>query len=172
VLITADTESSAFFDHAAPVLSAFGFTATLCVATDRVGKPGKMTWDQLRQLGEAGFTIGCRGRLGQSLIRRQGSRSFENDFAEIEAELRQAKQAVERHVGIACTVLAYPQGRTNDLLAAMAAKIGFSLAFVQSAGENSFFGNRFAIHRVVIDKRFSPGEFTQMLTTMVAVDLH
>ncbi|WP_419660117.1 polysaccharide deacetylase family protein [Desulfosarcina variabilis] len=171
VLITADTESSAFFDQAVPVLKSFGFTATLFVATARVGKAGNMTWEQLQKLNHAGFAIGCRGQDGRSLTPGLGRRSLEANFAKIETELRQAKKAVEDHLEDTCTVLAYPQGHTNDLLSAMAAKIGFSLAFVQSEGENPFFANRFAIHRLVIDRRLDPDEFTQMLTTRVAVDL-
>jgi peptidoglycan/xylan/chitin deacetylase (PgdA/CDA1 family) len=172
VLITADTESRAFFDQAVPVLNSFGFTATLFVATTRVGKPGNMTWAQLQQLHNAGFSIGCRGQDGRSLTRSLGRRPLKANFAKVETELRQAKKTIEDQLGDACTVLAYPQGHTNDLLAAMAAKLGFSLAFVQIAGENPFFASRFAIHRMVIDRHLDPGEFTRMLTTMVAVDLH
>jgi peptidoglycan/xylan/chitin deacetylase (PgdA/CDA1 family) len=172
VLITADTESLTFFNRVVPILNAFGFTATLCVATERVGKSGNMTWDQLQQLHAAGFSIGCRGRHGRSLTRRPSGQSLENYFNTIEADLRQAKKTVERHLGTACTVLAYPHGHSNDLVAATAAKLGFSAAFVQSTGENPFFGSRFGIHRLVIDSRVGPGQFTEMLTTMVAVDLH
>ena len=172
VLITADTESRAFFDQAVPVLQSFGFTATLFVATARVGEPGNMTWAQLQTLHDAGFSIGCRGQDGRSLIHGFSRRALKANFARIEAELRQAKKTVEDQLGDGCTVLAYPQGHTNDLIAAMAAKLGFSLAFVQTAGENPFFASRFAIHRLVIDRHLGPGEFTRMLTTMVAVDLH
>ena len=172
VLITVDTEALTFFEQAVPVLTSFGFTATVCVATSRIGKPGNMTWNQLQQLHDVGFSVGCRGRDGRSLSHRGGSRSLKKDFNKIKAELEQAKKTIEGHLGEACTVLAYPQGHTNDLLAAMAAKLGFSLAFLQSAGENPFFGSRFGVHRLVIDRRLDPGEFTQMLTTMVEVDLH
>ena len=172
VLITADTESLTFFDQAVPLLKSYGFTATLCVATERVGKAENMTWDQLQQLHEAGFSIGCRGRDGRSLTRRQGGQSLETYFNSIEADLLEARKTVEHHLGVACTVLAYPHGHSNDLVAAMAAKLGFSLAFVQSAGTNPFFGNRFGIHRLVIDGPVGPGEFTQMLTTMVAAELN
>ena len=170
-LITADTESSLFFDRMIPVLRSFGFTATLFVATDRVGKPGNMTWDQLRLLHETGFAIGCRGASGRALVTRQGNRFLKDDFARIESELQAAKQAVEQHVGSTCTVLAYPVGSANDLVAAMAAKLGFSLAFNQSVGENPFFGDRFGIHRIVIDKPVHPGDFTRMLTTLITADL-
>lgn len=170
-LITADTESALFFDHMIPVLRSFGFTATLFVAVDQVGKPGNMTWDQLRLLDETGFTIGCRGASGRALVPRQGSKFLEDDFSRIESELQAAKQAVEQHIGSTCTVLAYPVGSANDLVAAMAAKLGFSLAFDQSAGENPFFGDRFGVHRIVIDKPIRPGEFTRMLTTLITADL-
>lgn len=171
VLITADTESSVFFDHMVPALRSFGFTATLFVATDRVGKPGNMTWNQLRLLHEAGFAIGCRGASGRALVPRQGNRFLEDDFTRIENELQAARQAVKQHVGSVCTALAYPVGSANDLVPAMAAKLGFSLAFTRSAGENPFFGDRFSVHRLLIDKPVCPGDFTRMLTTLITADL-
>jgi hypothetical protein len=131
-----------------------------------------MTWDQLRQLSEAGYCIGSRARVGRLSTRGRSDASLKNDFSTIEADLSQAKQTVEHHLGSACTVLAYPDSHTNDLIAAIAAKLGFSAAFVQTAGENPFFGSRFEIHRLVIDSRMGPEQFTELLTTMVAVDLY
>lgn len=172
VLITADTDSHTFNDVAAPVMTALGFTATVFVAADRVNEKGAMTWNQLKLLGKAGFTIGCRGRLGRSLIRRKKGQSFKNNFYWIESELRYAKKKMEAHLGQPCRFLAYPQGRTNNLVSAMAAKIGFSAAFGLSPGDTPFFANRFSIHRTVIDHRIGLDQFGSRLNTFIAADLN
>lgn len=172
VLITADTDSIAFYDQAAPVLKALGFTATVFVAAEQVGGQGAMTWNQLKQLRNAGFSIGCRGRYGRSLTRRKKGQSFETNFKWIESDLRQAKKEIETQLGEPCLFLAYPQGRTNNLISAMAANIGFSAAFSLSPGGTSFFANRFGIHRTPIDIQMNQDRFGNLLTTTIAADLN
>lgn len=172
VLITADTDSPTFNDVAAPVLTALGFTATVFVAADRVNEKGAMTWNQLKQLVEEGFTIGCRGRFGRSLTRRKKGQSFKANFHWIESELQYAKNKMETNLEQPCRFLAYPRGRTNQLVSAMAAKIGFSAAFKLSPGDTPFFANRYGIHRTVIDHRTDLDKFSSRLNTLIAADLN
>jgi peptidoglycan/xylan/chitin deacetylase (PgdA/CDA1 family) len=172
VLITADTEALSFMDNAVPILKALGFTAVLFVATDRVGGPESMSWDQLKQLQMSGYTIGCRGRSGQSLLHQKGGRLLESDFSAIEAELQSAKKTIEGQLTTPCTMLAYPEGDSSNVIGAVAAKLGFSAAFVRSAGENPFFGGPFGIHRTVIDGQMNAKRFAKILTTMVMADLN
>jgi peptidoglycan/xylan/chitin deacetylase (PgdA/CDA1 family) len=172
VLITVDTESRAFLEQAVPILNSHGFTATVFVATERVGEKGAMSWDQLRQLQLAGFTVGCRGKYGRALTRRKKGQSLEANFVWIESELRQAKSTIETQLGRPCRLLAYPQGKTSSLLAAMAAKLGFSAAFGRSPGETPFFAARYQIHRTSIDSQSPPDQFGSRLTTFKKADLN
>jgi peptidoglycan/xylan/chitin deacetylase (PgdA/CDA1 family) len=172
VLITADTESKVFLEQAVPILKALGFRATLFVASEQVGEKEAVSWEQLRQLQRAGFTIGCRGKYGRALTRRKKGQSFRTNFVWIESELRQAKTQIETQLGRPCRFLAYPQGKTNTLLAAMAAKLGFSAAFSRSPGDTPFFAARFNIHRTAIDSQTPPDRFGSRLTTFVKADLN
>jgi peptidoglycan/xylan/chitin deacetylase (PgdA/CDA1 family) len=172
VLITLDTEALTFIDLALPILNALGFTATLFVATDRIGKEASMTWHHLQQVRDAGFTIGSRGHDDRSLTDRQPGQAFEVYFKAIEANLQAARDRITHHLGSPPPVLAYPDGPDSDLMAAMAAKLGFSSAFVNVSGENPFFGGRFRIHRHRIDRRLTPEAFHARLTSRVDVDLN
>ena len=131
-----------------------------------------MTWDQIRQLHEEGFSIGCRGLNGRSLMRRKKGQSFQANFNWIASELRQAKQMIETELGQPCRYLAYPEGRSNGLVAAMAARLGFSAAFNQLPGSTPFFADRFEIHRHRIDRAMAPEQFGNLLTTTMAMDLN
>ncbi len=172
VLITADTESRVFIEQAVPILKALGFRATLFVASEQVGEKGSVSWEQLRQLQRAGFTVGCRGKNGRALTRRKKGQSFRTNFVWIESELRQAKTQIEIQLGRPCRFLAYPQGKTNNLLAAMAAKLGFSAAFNRSPGNTPFFADRFNIHRTVVDIQSPPDRFGRRITTFIKADLN
>jgi len=170
-LVTADTDSLSFYELAAPTLREFGLTATIFIAADNIGRNGAMTWDQIRQLHKEGFTIGCRGRNGRSLIRQKKGQSFQANFNWIASELRQAKQKIEAELGEPCRYLAYPEGRSNRLVAAMAAKLGFSAAFNRLPGSTPFFGDRFSIHRNRIDLSMAPDQLGKRLTTTMTMDL-
>jgi peptidoglycan/xylan/chitin deacetylase (PgdA/CDA1 family) len=172
VLITFDTASLSLYRIGIPILRELGFTATVFVATDGVGGKDAMTWNQIIQLNKDGFTIGCGGRSGQSLTRRTRGQASKTDFNAIESELRLARQAIEVHLDEACLFLAYPQGDTNSLLSAMAAKLGFAAAFTRRSGDNPFFTDRYGIHRTPISHGMNIEQFSQRLTTRITADLH
>jgi peptidoglycan/xylan/chitin deacetylase (PgdA/CDA1 family) len=172
VLITFDTASRSLFEIGIPLLKELGFTATVFVATTVVGDKKAMTWDQIKQLHRDGFTIGCRGRSGRSLTHRTSGQTFENYFKWVEAELRLARRAIETHLNAPCLFLAYPQGHTDSLVSAMAAKLGFSAAFLLKPGDNPFFTDRYGIHRTFISRGMNMERFSQRLTTRITADLN
>lgn len=172
VLITFDTASLGLYQNGIPILRELGFTATVFVATNRVGDRDAMTWDQIRQLHENGFTIGCGGQSGRSLIHRAKGQSFISYFNRVESEMRLARQAIETYLNEPCLFLAYPQGDTSHLVAAMAAKLGFAAAFIRQAGDNPFFADRYGLHRYPINHGMSLEQFGQRLTTRIKADLN
>lgn len=172
VLISFDTASQRLYDIGVPILREHGFTATFFVATARVGSKGAMSWNQIKQLHDAGHTIACRGRSGRSLTRRTSGQAFSAYFKSVESELRLARETIERHLDTPCLFLAYPRGGSSRLVSAMVAKMGFSAAFVLEPGENPFFADRFSIHRTVIDSRTSLEQFGTTLSTSIKADLN
>lgn len=172
VLITLDTESRAFLDQVVPILERLGFTATIFVATDRVGAEGAVTWDQLRWLRQAGFSIGARGRHGRSLTRHRNQTTPKAHFDWVAAELRLARQSLEARLAESHPLLAYPHGDSDNLVAAMAAKLGFAAAFSYSPGPNPFFADRFEIHRTVIEDPMSLEQFGSLVAPFKRVELH
>ena len=172
VLITFDTASLNLFKIGIPILKELGFTATVFIASNGVGGKNAMTWDHIKQLHKDGFTIGCRGRSGRSLTRRTKGQSFESYFMSVESEMRLARQAIEMHMNEPCLFLAYPQGDTNSLVSAMAAKLGFAAAFIRRAGDNPFFADRYRIHRIPISRGINLERFGQRMATRITADLN
>ncbi len=172
VLITFDAASQSLYATGIPILKELGFTATVFLSTNDVGRGDAMTWDQIKQSHKDGFTIGCRGRSGRSLTRRTSGQAFETYFTGVESELRLARHTIETHVDEPCLFLAYPHGDTNSLVSAMAAKLGFAAAFIRRAGDNPFFADRYGIHRTPIDSRINPEQFATRLTTRIPADLN
>jgi peptidoglycan/xylan/chitin deacetylase (PgdA/CDA1 family) len=171
IMITVDSQAHAILENAVAPLKELGMRATLFVATDAVAGEDALAWSELARLEAEGFTIGCRGRSGRSLLHNRVAPNATVHAQTLAAELAQAKQAIERHLINPCTALAWPEGDSNALLAAMAAKLGFTTAFVRSTGENPFFGDRFGVHRLVIDAGVTDDALSSHLTSRIKADL-
>jgi peptidoglycan/xylan/chitin deacetylase (PgdA/CDA1 family) len=57
VAISFDDGTRSQMDHAVPVLTARGMSATFFVTSDWVGSPGVMTWSELRDVVSAGMSV-------------------------------------------------------------------------------------------------------------------
>ncbi len=57
VAITFDDATLGQFEHAMPALRSRGMTATVYAVIDWVGRPGFMTWDQLREIKSWGMSV-------------------------------------------------------------------------------------------------------------------
>jgi peptidoglycan/xylan/chitin deacetylase (PgdA/CDA1 family) len=171
VLLTFDTTSQAFYRFVFPILASRGASAILFLATDDIGTAGALNWDQVREMHAAGIAIGCRGGSGHSLLRRKKKQTFHAYFRWIESELLRSKKAIESHLQTDCTLLAYPEGEASDLVRAMAAKLGFKAAFTLTPGENPFFVDRFAVHRIPVGARTAPEALDKWVVTRIQVDL-
>ena len=94
VVLTFDDGYADFYTHAFPVLLGYGFTATVFLPTDYIGKGraglrGKqhLTWDQVRELAAADITFGSH-TVGHRQL-------YDLKPGEIQYELSASKQAIE-----------------------------------------------------------------------------
>jgi peptidoglycan/xylan/chitin deacetylase (PgdA/CDA1 family) len=133
VAITFDDGFASVARHAASVLDELGWPATVfCVVagaeTGRVGwldlagapphELEALRWDELRALAARGWEIGshgCTHRLLSTLA-----------DAELAAELRESRAAVEANVGVSCRSVSYPWGELDDRVVVAARAAGYA----------------------------------------------
>ncbi len=147
--LTFDDGFKNFAERALPVLSACGFSATVFVVSDWVGRinhwPSQpawvprlalMNWTELHTIADAGMAIGghslSHSRLTQLTVQAAGR------------EIVKCKREIEERLGHAVQAFAYPFGQTSAALEAIVAKnfragFGSRLAFATAASRATTF---------------------------------
>jgi peptidoglycan/xylan/chitin deacetylase (PgdA/CDA1 family) len=87
--ITFDDGNASDVEIALPALRGAGLTASFFVVADRIGKPGSLTAGQLRELSQAGMTIGNHGLRHRSW-RSLDERGLEEELVEAPATIAEA----------------------------------------------------------------------------------
>jgi peptidoglycan/xylan/chitin deacetylase (PgdA/CDA1 family) len=126
VAITFDDGYLDNYSTAFPLLRARGMTATFFVATGAMGRPGCMSWDQLREMEEDGMSIQSHTVTHPDLTRISDGR--------LDAELFDSRRAIAENLGEWPVALSYPGGKCNARVTDRALKAGYSLAVTTVCG--------------------------------------
>lgn len=145
-----------FYTDAIDVLTQCGFTATLFLATDRIGRSSMriegadyLTWKEVRILHEAGIEIGSHSVTNPDL------RSSYPD--QLEYELGHSKEVIEQNIGAAidsfCYPLAFPEEDKNFIrfLEDEMQNLGFECGVSTILGRASRRSNRFFLPRLPVN---------------------
>jgi peptidoglycan/xylan/chitin deacetylase (PgdA/CDA1 family) len=151
IALTFDDGYLDFYTTAWPILQEFGFSATVFVVTDAIGRMAKwagataaplMSWGNLSRLAETCVEIGAHGATHRLL-----------DAAlpdEIRHDLATAYQALSRRLGREPAGVAYPYGRWSPQVAAAAEAVGFRYGCTARGGINSPRTPLFKLRRTLI----------------------
>ena len=155
VVLTFDDGYASHFEVVVPLLLRYHFSGTFFIAPSLVGKPGYVTWEQLRKLVFLGMEIGSHGLSHEPLT----SLSSE----EMQRELAESKRLLETQLGITVNAIAAPRGFWNRAVADAVQQTGYEAAWVSTIGTNGPETNALALRRVVVRWPFS----SQRLVSMV-----
>ncbi len=107
VVLTFDDGYQDFFTDAFPILSKYGFTATVFLPTAYIGKTARrfkgndcLTWDQIRELRTAGT------HFGSHTVTHPQLRTLKTQA--VREELRDSKETIEDKLGCPVNSFAYP----------------------------------------------------------------
>lgn len=121
VIISFDDDWENQYRYALPLLKKYGYTATFYIWVVVVGRKHHMSWEEIKDLSQAGMQLGCHTFTHPFLTR---IRKDEN----LKRELAGARQDIEAHTGAPVTSLAYPFGQYNSRVVAAAKAAGFTSA--------------------------------------------
>ncbi len=140
------------YREAWPRLRRARFPFTLFVATDSIDRrsPDYMSWDQIRQLAQAGVTIGSQTASHPHMAFRSRERNT--------AELKKSNDRFQAELGKVPELIAYPYGEFSLAVGEVTRAAKFQAAFGQHSGvlhrgSNFFYLPRFAFNEVYGDVR-------------------
>ena len=152
VCITFDDGSETDLIAAAPLLREFGFHATFYVTSGRLGMPGYLTAEQMRELDSEEFEIGCHSMTHPYL----------SDLSEpdLKREILDAKNQIEQILGHAIQHFSCPGGRYDQRTLAMARQAGFATVANSDYRANSSATSLYKLGRVGVLRHDSFDDFT------------
>jgi peptidoglycan/xylan/chitin deacetylase (PgdA/CDA1 family) len=121
VIISFDDNWEGQYTYAFPLLKKYGFTATFYTWVVVVGRTHHMSWDEVKELADAGMQIGCHTMTHPYLTKVTGD-------AELRWQIDTAKQTIEQHTGKPVTSFAYPFGQYNEKVVGFVKEAGFTSA--------------------------------------------
>ncbi|CAN0531912.1 unnamed protein product, partial [Laminaria digitata] len=126
--ISIDDAFLSVYREAFPRLKKAGFPFTLFVATEPVDRRigGYMSWDQIRELKNAGATIGSQTHTH---LHMASSSAEENS-----ADLQKSNERFKAELGEVPTIIAYPYGEYSLAVGAVAKQAGLTVGFGQHSG--------------------------------------
>lgn len=126
VVITLDDGSENQYVHAFPILKKFGYNATFYVYPNPivVGHSGFMTFDQLREMQNAGMTIESHTRTHPRLTDIKTVKGGGG----LEWELKGSKTILEKELGVPIDHIAFPYGLHNALSDSVMKAVGYKSA--------------------------------------------
>ena len=134
VAISFDDSYASVYESAFPRLKKRGWPFTFFVNTDSVGTSTLfVSWDQLREMARAGVTIANHTSTHTHLPRKQKSESQRDYRQRIRADIESAQQKIQREIGAAPMILAYPFGEYDIEVQRIAHQLGY-IAFGQQSG--------------------------------------
>lgn len=103
VLLTFDDATEDHYTNLFPILKKQNTPAVIFIITDLVGKPGYMTWDQIREMQQSGLV-----EFGSHTCSHRRLRELSQ--AEIIQEITQSKQIIEEQLQKPIRTFCYPFG--------------------------------------------------------------
>lgn len=133
------------YQYAYPVLKKYGIPATIFVIVDKVGQPGYLGLDEMREMADSGIiTIGSHTKT-HPFLTGLGT-------AALGAELKDSKEALESALGAQVDSVCYPMGVYNDRVERLAREAGYLCAVATSPGPRKPNDDPYAIKRIKISR--------------------
>ena len=139
-ILTFDDGYDDVYEYAFRALQKHGMVGTFFVTTDFVEQPGYLTWDQIKEMADAGMEIAAHSNNHADFTQIRP--------AELKRQLVEPKAILEDHLGQPVRFMAYPAGKYNAAVMAATRAAGYEAAVTVLHGTHHTQGLAFELRRV------------------------
>lgn len=149
VAITIDDGFASIYTKAWPILKSFGYPFTVFLYEQAIENryPNFLTWEQIRELQEAGVDFQEHTYSHSRLAGRPAGKSADEHRAWVREEMRHGGEVFAQHLGVKAKYLSLPYGEYNRMVIEEAKGLGYEAVFSQDPGVVSLATDRFCIPR-------------------------
>ena len=154
IVLTFDDGDVSNHEQALPILEEAGCAATFFVTVGRIGKPGFLSWGQIRSMHRAGMEIGSH-----TMTHRAPMLLSDTD---LRYEVAESRKRLETELGVEVVSISSPTGFFNPRIRVIAREEGYrALCFghIAVAGPE---GDPFALPRVAIKHSITSRQFERV----------
>ncbi len=164
LVITFDDGYPAMYSKLLPLAREFNFPITLFVYTDFISMRGKrsMTWKKLSEMDKTLIDIQCHTVSHDDLTQFTG-KSNKESVKKLYEEIYLSKQMIEMRLDKKVEYFAFPYGRYNLEIIAMAYDAGYSRVFSTNYGSNIITRDNYCLNRHHIKKDYSIEYFDRII---------
>jgi peptidoglycan/xylan/chitin deacetylase (PgdA/CDA1 family) len=160
VVLSFDDGYEDFYSQAMPLLSKYGFTATMFMTSGWIKEakpagPPMLSWAQLSDIARAGIEVGAHSTTHPQLDQLDGEH--------LRRELFDSKQELEDHLGMEVPGLAYPFGYSSAAVRQVVRKAGYAYSYAVDNRIAALGSDLFAIPRLTVKRSTTVAEFGRLV---------
>lgn len=159
IVITFDDGYKDVYTNAYPVMSRLGFKGTVFLITDSVGKPGYLTWEEVKQMKKDGWDFGSHSVGHPNLATRSQS--------ERERQIKQSKLVIEQKIGGVANFFSYPVGSYNEDVINDVKEAGYEGAVTTISGNVNSQKDWYVLKRVRVSAYDDLASFAKKLKPVI-----
>lgn len=166
MVITFDDGYKDNYIYALPIMEKYGFTATIFVVVNTIGKVNKfdlgnqpvnqmMDWDEIKDTVSRGFTIGSHTMDHQRLWELSQEKAL--------YQIRESKEVLEKGLGLPVKYFCYPYGSYSKIARKMVIQCGYEAATTTNSGLVNLSDDIYTLKRVYVSGQMSHEKFTKKI---------
>jgi peptidoglycan/xylan/chitin deacetylase (PgdA/CDA1 family)/2-polyprenyl-3-methyl-5-hydroxy-6-metoxy-1,4-benzoquinol methylase len=160
IILTFDDGYRDFLTAAMPVLRYYGFSATVFLVAERIGRVANwdsaygeaaplLSWQEVHALQDAGTEFGCHSAMHWPMTGMS--------LAELTEDTARSRAILEEGMGVPVSSLAYPYGAENEFVRRTVADLGFQAAVTCNHGISRLGDDPLRLRRIEVPGGCTPG---------------
>jgi len=142
IAITFDDGYKDNYTYAFPILKKFNLPATIFIIVSEVGRPDRLSWEQIKEMRDSGLIT-----FGSHTLTHPFLNSLKS-AKDLKKEIYGSKIALEEKLGRPVEIFAYPSGRFNAEVIQEVKEAGYQVAVVTNPGRKIPDNNVLALKRL------------------------